>query len=185
MPEAPNSIIIRAAEAPDAEAIARVRVAAWRAAYRGLMPDSYLDRADLEGAEAEQLRDRLANIGSTARVSVAEIGGRIAGYCAYGRSADDDARLATGAVYDLYVHPDSWRQGVGRRLLMYATDYFKAQGFGEATLFVFEENTRAREFYEQAGWQPDGHREIYEWSGLSRPVLRYRTLHSCSFRTDV
>jgi ribosomal protein S18 acetylase RimI-like enzyme len=175
MTEATHCVSIRAAGLPDAEAIARVRVAAWRAAYRGLMPDAYLDGADLERAEAEQLRDRLRNTGDAARISVAEAGRRMVGYCAYGRAAENDAQSATGAVYDLYVHPDGWRRGVGRRLLEHATGYFRAQGFGEATLFVFEQNMRARKFYEQAGWRPDGHREIYERAGFSRPVLRYRT----------
>lgn len=176
MAEAAHAVSIRAAGAPDAGAIARVRVAAWRAAYRGLMPDVYLDRADLEAAEAEDLGGRLRNIGDAARISVAEASGQIVGYCAYGRAAGDTEDLGSGAVYDLYVHPDGWRRGVGRRLLVYATEYFKAQGFREASLFVFEANTRARRFYERAGWQPDGHREIYERAGFSRPILRYRTI---------
>jgi ribosomal protein S18 acetylase RimI-like enzyme len=171
-----DTIIIRAAQVPDAEAIARARVAAWRAAYRGLMPDSYLDRADLQDTEAEQIRNRLRDIEPPARVSVAELGGQIMGYCAYGCEPGGNAALASGAIYDLYVHPDAWRRGVGRRLLADATEHFRAQGFGEATLFVFEENRRARTFYERAGWRPDGHREIYERAGFSRPVLRYRTI---------
>jgi ribosomal protein S18 acetylase RimI-like enzyme len=140
------------------------------------MPDPYLNRADLEATEAEQLRDRLHAIGDRAHVAVAEVGGQIVGYCAYGCATDDPAAPASGAIYDLYVHPDAWRQGVGERLLVHAMGYFQAQGFGDATLFVFENNVRARAFYEQAGWQYDGHREIYERAGFSRPVLRYRTI---------
>jgi len=166
---------IRRAMASDADAIARVRVAAWRAAYRGLMPDAFLDRADLEETQAEQLRDRLRSIPDAARVSVAEVGGRIVGYCAYGCGGDDDGAPSKGDIYDLYVHPDVWHRGVGRRLLAYATEHFKAHGFDEAALFVFEGNTRARKFYEQVGWEADGHREIYELPGFSLPVLRYRT----------
>jgi ribosomal protein S18 acetylase RimI-like enzyme len=176
MPELHDLVSIRTAQAPDAEAIARVRVSAWRAAYRGLMPDSYLDRLDLEDTEAEQLRERLCSIARGARVSVAEVAGQIVGYCAYGREVDADRERDRGAIYDLYVHPDAWRRGIGRRLLVYATEYFRVQGFGEATLFVFEDNSRARTFYEQAGWKPDSHREIYERAGFSRSVLRYRTV---------
>ena len=128
----------------------------------------------LEATEAQHLRDRLRSIEEGARVSVAEVGGRIVGYCAYGREAGDGAEPATGCVYALYVHPDAWRMGVGRRLLVYATEYFKAQGFGEVTLFVIEGNTRARQFYEQVGWKPDGHRELYVQAGFALPVLRYR-----------
>jgi ribosomal protein S18 acetylase RimI-like enzyme len=175
MTEARDTVSIRTAQLPDAEAMAHVRVAAWRAAYRGLMPDSYLDRADLEDAEAEHLRDRLQSIGDRTHVSVAELGGRIVGYCTYGDAGDDDAEPARGAIYALYIHPDVWRHGIGRQLLVYASHYLKAQGFGEATLFVVEGNMRARRFYEQAGWKTDGHRRIYEWPGFSLPVLRYRT----------
>jgi len=174
MTAACDTAIIRTARVYDAEAIAHVRVAAWRAAYRGLMPDSFLDRAGLEDTEAEQLRDRLRNIGGVDRVSVAELCGRLVGYCAYGLDENDDAEPPRGSVYDLYVHPDGWHRGIGRRLLVYATEYFKDQGFSEATLFVFEGNTRARKFYEQVGWKTDGHRGIYERPDFSLPVLRYR-----------
>ena len=175
MTEVRDTVSIRTARVPDVEAIAHVRVAAWRAAYRGLMPDSYLDRADLEDTEAEYLRDRLRSMRDGVRISVAEMDGRIVGYCAYGCGEHGDAEPATGGVYDLYVHPEVWRRGVGQRLLAYATEYFKAQRFSEATLFVFEANARASKFYEQVGWHADGHREIYERAGFSLPVLRYRT----------
>jgi len=169
------SIIIRTAQVADAEAIARVRVAAWRAAYRGLMPDAYLERADLEATETEQLRDRLGAIGDRARVSVAEANERIVGYCAYGCDANDELECLKGAIYDLYVHPQLWYHGVGQRLLADATEYFKIQGCSQATLFVYEENIRARRFYERVGWRRDGHREMYKHFDFSRPVLRYRT----------
>src|SRR5262245_61207355 len=119
MTEVHHTVIIRTARVLDAKAIAHVRVAAWRAAYRGLMPDAFLDRADLEETEAEQLRDRLRSIPDGARISVAEMGGRIVGYCAYGYGGDDDGEPSRGDVYDLYVHPDVWRRGVGRQLLVY------------------------------------------------------------------
>lgn len=168
-----ETVVIRMARVSDAKAIAHIRVAAWRVAYRGLMPDSYLNRPDLEQTEAEQLRDRLHNIRDLARVSVAEVGGQPVGYCAYG-----SAEPSRGDIYDLYVHPDAWHRGVGRQLLVITTELFKAQGFAEATLFVFEGNSRARKFYEQAGWRADGYRTTYERPEYALPVLRYRT--TCS-----
>lgn len=154
--------------------IARVRVAAWRAAYRGLMPDAYLERADLEALETEQLRNRLSAMGARARVSIAESSEQIAGYCAYGYDANDQRECLQGGIYDLYVHPQFWHHGVGHRLLTYATEYLKIQGCGQATLFVYEENRRARRFYERAGWNRDGHRELYKHFDFSRHVVRYR-----------
>ena len=169
------SVIIRTAQVADAQAIARVRVAAWRAAYRGLMPDAYLERANLEAIETEQLRNRLGAIGDRARVSVAESNERVVGYCAYGCDANDELGCLKGAIYDLYAHPQLWYHGVGQQLLAYAVEYFKTQGCSQATLWVYEENIRARRFYERAGWSRDGHREMYKHCDFSRPVLRYRT----------
>ena len=168
-----ETAVIRTARMSDAKAIAHIRVAAWRVAYRGLMPDSYLNRPDLEHMEAEQLQNRLHNIGDSAHVSVAEVGGQVVGYCAYG-----SAEPSRGDIYDLYVHPDSRHRGVGRHLLVTTTEHFKAEGFAEATLFVFEGNSRARKFYEQAGWDADGYRTNYERPEFTLPVLRYRT--TCS-----
>ena len=67
LPKEDISVIIRTAQVADAQAIACVRVVAWRAAYRGLMPDTYLQRADLEAMETEQLRNRLGAMGERAR----------------------------------------------------------------------------------------------------------------------
>jgi ribosomal protein S18 acetylase RimI-like enzyme len=169
------SIIIRTAQVADAQAIAGIRVVAWQAAYRGLMPDAYLERADLEATETEQLRNRLAAIGDRAHISVAETNERMVGYCAYECDANDERACLEGAIYDLYVHPQLWYHGVGQRLLAYATGYFKLQGCSQATLFVYEENIRARRFYERAEWTRDGYRDLYKHFDFSRPVLRYRT----------
>jgi RimJ/RimL family protein N-acetyltransferase len=43
---------VRRATTADAEEIARVNVASWRAAYRGLVPDAVLDRMDPAGRTA-------------------------------------------------------------------------------------------------------------------------------------
>jgi len=106
---------------------------------------------------------------------VAEANERIVGYCAYGCDINDERECLKGAIYDLYVHPQLWSHGVGHRLLASATEYFKIQGCSQATLLVYEENIRARRFYERAGWRSDGHREWYKHFDFSRPVLRYRT----------
>src|SRR5262249_43523746 len=99
MSEQKDELIIRQARATDAIAIARVRVAAWRAAYRGLIPDSYLDRPDFEQLEALNLGAALRDIADEARISVVELGGQVVGFCAYGSVEDDDGKLTQGGIY--------------------------------------------------------------------------------------
>lgn len=167
---------MRLARLADSEGIARVRVAAWRGAYRGVVPDSYLDRPEFEEEAAAYVRDAMSEGADGLRISVADLHGQVAGYCSYGSDskADGPDLPPTGGVYDLFVHPDHWHSGVGRQLLECAIEYFMIEGLGEATAFVFEANTRARDFYEQAGWRADGYREIEERSAFQLPVVRYR-----------
>jgi len=168
-----DTLIIRDASVTDAAAIARVRVAAWRTGYHGLVPDSYLDRPDFEDVETLSLQVALRHITNEAQVSVAELAGEVVGYCAYSPIKDDNGKPSLGGVYDLFVQPALWRCGIGRRLLTCATAWFSGQGFVAARLFVLEANARGRALYQHAGWELDGHREIVERPEFALPILRY------------
>lgn len=48
-----------------------------------------------------------------------------------------------------------------------------SDGYTEATLWVFEENARARLFYERFGWTADGGTEFFERSGRRVIEIRY------------
>jgi len=152
-------------------AIGSLRVRAWRAAYRGLVPDAVLD--DL--ALSEELWQELAR-GERAdhRLWVAFAGGKVVGFCHTGPSADDGAAAGTGEVYALYVEPDLVGFGVGRQLFERSVDDLRERGFAPLTLWVLEGAERARRFYETAGWSPDGgHQE--RCAGVDgAPALRYR-----------
>jgi ribosomal protein S18 acetylase RimI-like enzyme len=173
-----HTISIRDARLSDAAAIAHVRVAAWRLGYRGLIPDSYLNRPDFEQLQALHLQAALHDITDEVRISVAEVAGKIVGYCAYGACGDSSSQPSQAGIYDLFVHPQAWHCGVGRKLLTCATEHLNAQGFVAASLFVYEANTRGRAFYQQAGWEADGHRELDQRPEFALPVLRYRKVFS-------
>ena len=48
-------ILLRAASAADAHAIANIKIAAWRVAYRGIVPDRILDHLSLDDVRANWL----------------------------------------------------------------------------------------------------------------------------------
>jgi ribosomal protein S18 acetylase RimI-like enzyme len=62
-------------------------------------------------------------------------------------------RPTVGELARLYVVPERWGRGVGRRLHDAALDHLTAEGFAQAVLWVLEENTRARAWYERLGWE--------------------------------
>jgi GNAT superfamily N-acetyltransferase len=70
---------------------------------------------------------------------------------------DDDAEPASaGELAAIYLVPELWGTGLGRELMASGLSALCDAGFGEATLWVLDTNSRARRFYEAAGWHADG-----------------------------
>jgi ribosomal protein S18 acetylase RimI-like enzyme len=161
-------VVVRDANEADAEAIERIRVRAWRVAYRHLYPPDELDALETDASRwAERLRHPPR--GWTILVADGE-DGRTAGFAATGPSRDE---RGLGELYAIYVDPDAWSRGAGRALLAHAEARL-APAYDEATLWVLEDNARARRFYEAAGWRTDGARQEIVRLGVSPPEVRYR-----------
>lgn len=146
---------LRDAHAGDSRAIAELHVAAWQAAYRGLLADEVLD--GLSALDREEMWGRLVAGSSpvdSAIVAVDEQG--IQGFVHVCPSRDPDAGPTVGEVTSIYVHPAHWEHGIGRRLLEAAVGWLAAAGFDAATLWVLDGNRRAMLFYEAQGWAADG-----------------------------
>jgi len=159
-------IAVRRARAADAVAIGAVHVAAWRSAYPGILPDSYL--ANLSVTRQAAYYD--ATIRSPTSVFVAAASGadapptsggtrnrsRIVGFATAGRArtgGDLGRRLGEGEIETLYVL-DDWRdRGVGRRLMLAAAAHLAEGGCRSVFLWVLRENP-SRWFYEHLGGKP-------------------------------
>ncbi len=144
--------MIRLATLEDAEGIARAQVAAWQAAYRGLMPDARLDAFTLEVRHAAWTRI-LSDANDRARTTVFLRDEAVLGFASIGASRD---LPGWGEVWALYAHPDSWSTGVGRALLDEGLARLETQGFSRTMLWVLEGNVRAIRFYRAAGFDLDG-----------------------------
>lgn len=164
---------IREATLADARSIAEIHVRAWQAAYRGQMPDEYLDGLTVED-RLEQHEWSLRNPRDTWRVWVCEDEGRVGGFAVTGPSEDADADDRTAEVYAIYLEPQRIGTGVGRSLFAYAVDDLRDRGFRAATLWVLESNAPARRFYELAGWKEDGATTSERIDCLMLPTVRYR-----------
>jgi GNAT superfamily N-acetyltransferase len=163
-------VTVRPATVPDAPAMGRVHVRAWQAAYRGHMPDDYLDglRASDRAAGWERALRRERGRGA---VLVAEQAGEVTGFANVG-PAEDPA--GAGELYAINVDPAHWGTGAGRALLQAAQAELARLGFAETVLWVLPANARARRFYEIAGWVADGTERTMEVLGVVVPEVRYR-----------
>ena len=163
------SLNLRAATSSDSLAVARVHLAAWRAAYRGIIPDSYLDGLD-EVARARRYTFDLKGLDDP-QTWIALEGDEIRGFVSWGPAREDE--LSRGEVYALYVSPHSWRLGVGSRLLVRAEHELAARGFDEALLWVLKDNSRGRRFYDASGWRHDGNELTAQFNSHEVVEVRY------------
>jgi len=166
------NLTLRLAKREDARAIAEIHVAAWRAAYRGLMPDDYL--ASLSVDERTTMWQNALGRATPAQFALAEINGTLAGFCIYGPTRDKEPP-EVAEIYAVNIHPDHWRRGAGRLLCEHALREAAAREHSTITLWVMTGNERARVFYERLGFAPDGARRT-DSQLIGRPIdeLRYR-----------
>lgn len=166
------SLVVRAPRLEDVAELGEVHVAAWQSAYRGSMPDDYLDALRAED-RAEWWAEVLRRPPQDRDVRrVAEADGRVRGFVMAGPDGGDGS--AVGEVFALNVHPDFWRGGVGSALLALAESDLREAGFGNAVLWVVPSNTRARRFYERAGWRDDDAHRVEQVHGVEIEEVRYR-----------
>jgi len=169
---------IRRATATDAYAIAAIVVRGWQAAYRGILPDDFLDGLSV-GAREIAWRMRLeSGTEGGAPAWVAELDATAIGFVASGPPRDEDVALPALEIYAIYVMPEAWRSGVGGALLTTAVDHWRESGVTALVLWVLEANSAGRAFYEAMGWQPDGIRQLIDLGGFTVAEVRYRLDHA-------
>lgn len=139
-------MIIRPATPQDAHAVADVRTQSWRATYRGVVPDSFLDT--LTPAESED-RWRAVAAGEQpgAELLVCEVDSRVVGFACYG-AARPPSFDHSGELYATYYRPDAMGKGYGTAMLRAVIAGLRRLGHDDLIVWVMEANTRGRAFYE-------------------------------------
>jgi GNAT superfamily N-acetyltransferase len=161
---------IRLALDSDARAVAELHIRA----YRGQIPDAYLDQlSDHVEQRTRQWQRTLSD--PSQRLWVAEVAVGLVGFANTmppGPGPDPGPNAAeVGAIY---LDADWAGQGVGRVLFAQAVDDLRLRGYDRAILWVLESNARARRFYEIAGFTADGAIKVEQRPGFELRELRYR-----------
>lgn len=162
---------MRRALVADARVVAEIRNRGWRIAYRGHMPDAYLDALSVDETAA-RWRTRLAD--EKIYTFICEHDSRAVGFVATSPSRDEDAAGNVGEIVSLHILPEDWRKGHGRKLMDAALAHLTAEGFAEVTLWVLQGNERACRFYEALGFARDGATMVEKFDGLELQECRYR-----------
>ncbi|MGW7683743.1 N-acetyltransferase family protein [Kribbella sp. NPDC054772] len=148
-PRGKTQLIVRSARPEDLPGAAEARVASWRAAFTGLVPQDFLDAMD-PSAIATSWTDSIA--AGRSRIHVAVRQDKVIGYAGVGPERDPEAPPRSGELYALFVHPDHWGTGAGRALTDAACADLRAADCTNVGLWVLEANIRARTFYTRYGF---------------------------------
>lgn len=125
----------------DKLAISKVYEESWKYAYKGIVPQDYLeDIPEGQWAPNIEQEDR-KNL-----VMVQE--GMIIGTSGFGKSRMEEMN-GFGEIISLYILPEYMGKGYGKLLLQAVVHELKKMGFGKVFLWVLEENQNARHFYEK------------------------------------
>ncbi|GGS51189.1 N-acetyltransferase [Planobispora rosea] len=166
----------------DVEAVLRIKNATWRTAYRGLLPQDFLDGLSVTRRAVEAWRGRIGSgaqhllvggpAGNPPGETDGEPDGETAGFSLYGPARDEG--IGGGEVYAIYVLAGHWSTGLGLALMTRSVERLRELGHREAGLWVLEGNTRARRFYERFGFTPSGRAQDVEGMPFPAPEVHYR-----------
>lgn len=144
-----HNINIRFAKPSDAEQIASCHVASWQKIYRGHIPDTVLDTLSVKNREQQWLELLNNNV----KVLVVEQNHLIIGFASICPSRDEDTDPKKyGEISAIYLHPNYWHLGFGKKLCEAALSDLEMMGFSEVIVWALNENDIARKFYITMGF---------------------------------
>lgn len=155
-------MIVRPAKLEDSVTIGKIYCDSWKAAYKGIMPQDYLDALTPD--------DRTINPANYLVLESEE--GVVFGLANLGSSRDKE-RPDWGELRAIYLLPEYWRKGSGTALFQGAEAELGRRGYSRYFLWVLTENVRARRFYEKMGMRLSGREQSFTLGGKELWECRY------------
>jgi GNAT superfamily N-acetyltransferase len=164
---------LRRATAEDAAGIADVHAERWRATHVGLVPEAYLSCVSAR-SHVEFWHGELEVSAPGHEPWVALIDDRVVGFASGGLPRDHGAASMTAEVYEFFVDPACWSQGIRSNLMRHLVRDLKARGFSTAEYWVLAADTPTRQFLEYVGWRADGTTRSEDCGGTAVDQVHYR-----------
>lgn len=139
--------------------LAKVHVDTWKATYRGIVADSFLDGLSYEHSAGRWER-MLSEAQSRQRVFVAvDERGTVVGFASGGPNRDSDTPHKA-ELWAIYVLPEAQGRGTGALLLRRFAGAMVADGLDSLSVWVLADNKQGRGFYEAMGGVLAGRRQV-------------------------
>lgn len=166
-----NTIVYRRATGSDSEVIASLHTESWRDAYRGILPDLYLD-GQIFDERTNLWRSRFSSLSSDRfLVVLAEsFGGPVGFACVL---LDEDPQWGP-CLDNLHVLPKYRSRGVGQLLFGRSAQWVMSkEPRWSIHLWVFEANVGARRFYDALGREVIEHQKKEVLKGIEISSILY------------
>jgi GNAT superfamily N-acetyltransferase len=151
--------MIRLATQEDAYRIAEIDVFTCRWAYRNFVNHKILFKETLVENRLEKIKNWI-NLDNYIFVYEDE-DKIIKGFMGIAKCIDLDKQDAY-ELHFLYIEPAFSRNGIGAMLLKYFEEIGISLGYKEFIIWVLEENSIGKQFYEKYGYNPDGKEKIFK-----------------------
>jgi Acetyltransferases len=156
---------IRLMKSEEAEDVSHIYAKSWKSAYKGIVPQTYLD-------SIPELRWAPIILKSTADSYVLLEDGKLIGTSSIGPSRDETMG-GWGEIVSIYLLPEYFRMGYGKSLFTFDVNELYNRGFRKIFLWVLEKNRAAGAFYEKMGFAKDGAKVFAEIGGENLAEVRY------------
>ena len=163
-------IVVRQATVADGEEIGEAHASAWEIGYVDLFePDVLRQAAALRRTMWSQ---RLASSDfDFASLLVADQGGRVVGFCEFGKDREDTGR---GEIFGFYLHPAAWGQGAATQLMAASLRGLADLGLDPVVVWTHPGAGRAQSFYVKSGFRATERSRVETLgSGIDAPELEF------------
>jgi len=140
--------LIRKGTKEDCKAIAHIITVGWNEAYKGLVPNSFLE--ELKNNEDERVKQSYDKFDENDNNQyVLEIDNEVVGFVKFGISSYEDYQDC-GEIFALYIMSEYKGNGFGRKLVDIAKNELKSMGYNKMVIACLKENV-SNEFYKYIG----------------------------------
>jgi ribosomal protein S18 acetylase RimI-like enzyme len=151
----------------DVPEIADLFLQCWHISYAEVLSQKARDSMDLEAAN--ELWNKALSTNLDRKTFLALENDDFIGIF---RVGSDPKLSQRGHLFSLYVSPSFVGKGFGKRLLEKSIEETRSEGFGEMSLWVFNDNTIAKSLYLKYGFVVTGEQRITpEWNALEIEMM--------------
>ena len=161
-------IEIRTAIKEDASNLANIIVESWKSAYSELIPKDEITRY----LDKERRKIQFEKFIEDGEIVLIGLFNEVPCGLVFANKDNDEGLENCGSIYSIYLLEETWGKGLSSKLMDETVEILKGKGCKQISLWVYEENMRARKFYEKRGFIFDGSKKHSRFS--NKPLeLRY------------